>query len=280
MKFADPTNDIAFKKIFGDEKKSEILISFLNAILDFKGNDKIKSISIANPYQVPKIEDLKNTILDIKATDNNNNSFIVEMQVEKDRDFAKRSLYYTSKAYVSQIDKAQNYRLLQKVYFIGILNFSIFQNSDYISRHLILDTKTLKQEVGDFDFTFIELSKFNKDISNINTIADKWIYFIKNASSFELIPDQFQDTKEFLEAFDIAHRYTWTKEEDDLYEYISMNEGIKENSIITAREEGKEEGKKQKAIEIAKKMLAKNSDVDMIIEFTGLSENEIKEIIF
>jgi hypothetical protein len=36
MTFADPTNDIAFKKIFGDEKKKYILISFLNAILDFK----------------------------------------------------------------------------------------------------------------------------------------------------------------------------------------------------------------------------------------------------
>ena len=30
MKFADPKNDIAFKKIFGDENKTEVLISFLN----------------------------------------------------------------------------------------------------------------------------------------------------------------------------------------------------------------------------------------------------------
>ena len=34
MKFLDPTNDLAFKKIFGNIKKKNILISFLNAILD------------------------------------------------------------------------------------------------------------------------------------------------------------------------------------------------------------------------------------------------------
>ena len=51
MKFADPTNDIAFKKIFGDENKTEVFISFLNSILDFKDGKKIKSLAITNPYQ-------------------------------------------------------------------------------------------------------------------------------------------------------------------------------------------------------------------------------------
>jgi hypothetical protein len=55
MKFADPKNDLAFKKIFGDENKTEVLISFLNSILDFKGKQQIKKATIANPYQVPKI---------------------------------------------------------------------------------------------------------------------------------------------------------------------------------------------------------------------------------
>jgi hypothetical protein len=52
MKFADPRNDVAFKKIFGDENKKEILISFLNNLLDFAGTEKeIIDITIKNPYQ-------------------------------------------------------------------------------------------------------------------------------------------------------------------------------------------------------------------------------------
>jgi predicted transposase/invertase (TIGR01784 family) len=103
MKFANPKNDVAFKKIFGDESKSGILISLLNSILDFKDGKEIVSVSLANPYQVPKIEELKQTILDVKAVNRNGEHFIVEMQNKDLGDFAKRSLYYTSKAYVGRL---------------------------------------------------------------------------------------------------------------------------------------------------------------------------------
>jgi flagellar biosynthesis/type III secretory pathway protein FliH len=38
MKFVDIKNDVAFRKIFGNEKKTEILISFLNAVLHLDDN--------------------------------------------------------------------------------------------------------------------------------------------------------------------------------------------------------------------------------------------------
>lgn len=38
MKFVNPRNDVAFKKIFGNEEHTEILISFLNAVLDLNGD--------------------------------------------------------------------------------------------------------------------------------------------------------------------------------------------------------------------------------------------------
>ncbi len=298
MRFADPTNDVAFKKIFGDENKKEILISFLNAVLDFTGNDTIKSITIVNPYQVPKIEDLKNTILDIKAVDNNNNSFIVEMQVAKDKEFAKRSLYYTSKSYVSQLGISKEYSTLQKVYFIGILNFAILETQEYISRHLILDAKTLKQEIGDFEFTFIELPKFTKSLASLeNSITDKWIYFIKNASNFELIPAELENIKEFKEAFEIAQQYTWSKQEMEVYDYVSMREGIQENALKTALEDGlklgmekglakgmekgmekgREEGQFQAKLSIAKNLLDLLDDETLSLK-TGLSISEIANL--
>jgi PD-(D/E)XK nuclease family transposase len=44
MKFVDVTNDIAFRKIFGNENKKTSLISFLNAVLGFVGNDDVEKI--------------------------------------------------------------------------------------------------------------------------------------------------------------------------------------------------------------------------------------------
>ena len=72
MKFLDPTNDIAFKKIFGDENKKEILISFLNSLLGLKEGKKILEVEILNPYQIPPLAELKNTILDVRCKDQRN----------------------------------------------------------------------------------------------------------------------------------------------------------------------------------------------------------------
>ncbi len=85
MKFADPKNDVAFKKIFGDERHKEVLISFLNAILDFKDEKVIVDVKLDNTYQLSQIEELKDYDkvslkkgLDIKTV-----SLITELSTEE-----------------------------------------------------------------------------------------------------------------------------------------------------------------------------------------------------
>ncbi|KJU87539.1 hypothetical protein MBAV_000267, partial [Candidatus Magnetobacterium bavaricum] len=46
MRFVDVKSDIAFKRIFGNENKKDILISFLNAVLDLSGDREIGDIEI------------------------------------------------------------------------------------------------------------------------------------------------------------------------------------------------------------------------------------------
>ena len=41
MRFVDVKNDVAFRKIFGNEQKKVILISFLNAILNLDNDARI-----------------------------------------------------------------------------------------------------------------------------------------------------------------------------------------------------------------------------------------------
>jgi predicted transposase/invertase (TIGR01784 family) len=242
MKFADPKNDIAFKKIFGNEKHKGILVSFLNSVLDFRNDYAIVDVSLANPYQVPKILELKETILDIKATNKKGDNFIIEMQKKDLSDFTKRSLYYTSKAYVEQLPKGKNYEALKKVYFIGILNFNIFENKNYISRHLIINQETNTQDLKDFEFSFIELPKFTKDIEVLDTLLDKWVYFIKNASDLTMIPSQYNNINEFQDAFGIATQSTWNKKELEVYEYVLLKEHDEMNALKTAERKGMEKG--------------------------------------
>jgi len=113
---------------------------------------------------------------------------------------------------------------------------------------------------------------------------DKWIYFIKYASDLTLIPKEYQDIQEFKEAFDIATQTSWNQKEFDeinalrTAEEKGMKKGIKEG-IEKGIEKGIEEGEKKKAYEIAKKSLGQGLDLETIKMITGLSDEELKNII-
>jgi len=282
MKFADPTNDIAFKKIFGDSNKKEILISFLNAILGFENNKTIKEVTLLNPYQTPKIAELKETILDIRATNQDDEHFIIEMQKKDLGNFTKRTLYYTSKAYIEQLDKGCDYSELNKVYFIGILNFKMFTSKNYISRHLILNQETQSQDLEDFEFTFLELKKFDKSLNQLENILDKWVYFLKNAKNLTLIPTEFKNIKVLEDAFQIATQHAWNKQELEVYDYIALKEYDEINAIQTAEKKGLAKGKREGKIEgkreVAEKLLLAKADIELIILSTGLSKEDIENL--
>ncbi|MGP8329183.1 MAG: Rpn family recombination-promoting nuclease/putative transposase [Methanosarcinaceae archaeon] len=295
MKFADPKSNIAFKKIFGNENKKEILISFINAALDLEGDQAIKDVDILDPYQAPKLEMLKETVLDVRVKDHRGFSFIVEMQVERQEHFAKRALYYTSKAYVSQIDKAVDYAKLSPVIFIGILNFSIFKSEHYLSRHLLLNIENNQNEIKDIAFTFIELTKFKLEEDKLETIIDKWVFFIKHAENLEVIPEKLKGTRAIVEAFEMANRHNWTKSELELYEYWELQEGSRLDALQTAkndgkregreegkregREEGRKEGREEGKEEVVLRMNEKGLAIKEIFDLTGLSEEKVKLII-
>ncbi|MBF0318091.1 MAG: Rpn family recombination-promoting nuclease/putative transposase, partial [Nitrospirae bacterium] len=198
-------------------------------------------ITILNPWQAPEIPDLKETILDIRAVDKRKVTFIVEIQVQKRMGFQKRVLYYTSKAYVDQLDKGEDYSNLKQVIFIGIVDFNIFEGSDYLTRHRILNTATLKQELKDLEFSFIELPKFTKNENEIENVIDKWIYFIKNASSLKLIPAS-ANFDEIKEAYEIATEMLWDKQELKVYEYWQIRSQDEMGAFMQGKIEGKIEG--------------------------------------
>ena len=106
------------------------------------------------------------------------------MQVAKEKGFEKRAQYYASKAYISQANNGGAYHDLKEVIFLAISNFVMFpQKSAYKSDHVILDKKSLENDLKDFSFTFLELPKFNKDIDHFSNMTEKWAYFFKHAES-------------------------------------------------------------------------------------------------
>ena len=138
MKFIDPKTDFAFKKIFGNDQAHDILIHFLNSLLGLHDDHSVVTVTILNPYLAPKIAYQKHSFLDIKCIDQKGTHFIVEMQVQYVKAFEKRIIYNASKAYVSQLDRGDEYPKLNQVIAINILDFTLFDNlSSYHTKHLI-----------------------------------------------------------------------------------------------------------------------------------------------
>ena len=244
MKFVDIKNDIAFRKIFGNDKKKEILISFLNAILHLEGDKRIQSITIVNPFQMPILPNMKTSIIDVKAKDFKGNTFIVEMQVADVIGMDKRLLYYTSKEYSQQIVSGEKYTELNPVIFIGIFDFDFTTGTEYLSHHAICNVETKERVIKDMDFYFIELTKFKKLAKDLTDITDKWIYFIKEAENLDVIPSDLNDNG-LKEAYQDANQNTWSQAELDAYNYSAMREqddrGRMEKSLQKGIEKGKED---------------------------------------
>ncbi len=271
MQFADVSNDIALWKIFGNENRKECLISFLNAILDFQGDRKIVSVNIIDPYQLPYLRGGMVFTLDVEATDQANRNYIIEIQIAELDGFGKRVLYYSSKSYSSQITRAEFYQQLNPVIFIGILEFGFTQNPHYLNRSQVRHVETGERTLHDIEFNFIELPKFNKQLHELETLIDKWIFFIKNAENLDVMPENIND-EGLKSAYEEANKFSWTQNELEVYDYVSMREGDAKARTDFATKKALHEGK----LEIAQNGILKGYNNEVITDLTGLSMEEIE----
>ena len=285
MPFVDIKNDIAFRKIFGNENKKIILISFLNAVMKLKGKDAIEDVEILNPYQLPIIKNLKASIIDVKARDKKGKTYIIEMQVAEPDGLDKRLLYYASKEYSQQIESGDFYTKLKPVIFIGIFDFKFTEGGKYLSHHAVCDVENGERIIKDMDFYFIELPKFIKPLSDLIEVTDKWIYFFKEAKTLHVIPENVDD-EGLKAAYHDANKYSWSKEELDAYDYAAMRDqderGKTELAIRRAEERaekrGEERGEKRGEERIAKKLKDMGVSNEDIKNATGLSDEEIENL--
>ncbi len=240
MKFVDIKNDVAFRKIFGNQKKSVVLISFLNAVLGLEESNRIVKVTIIDPYLLPRLKGEKSSIIDVRATDQKGRRFIIEMQVANKKGFKQRAQFYTAKDYSMQIEIGDDYPKLKPTYLIGILNFGIGFGKNYLAKHYNIEEETGINVLDDIQYRFIQLPKLKKKRDELVNMIDKWTYFIKHAGKLEVIPSGMED-EGLITAYREAEKYSWKKEELLAYDLAFVREQDEKGSIEFAREEGREE---------------------------------------
>ena len=250
QKFLNPRNDVAFKRLFGNEKNKDILITFLNEVLRNQLHNPITGVEFLTPIQEAEILSKKQSIVDVLCKDSDGCQYIIEMQVANMAGFEERAQYYASKAFVNQLNQGEEYKRLKEVIFIAFTNFSIFpEKEEYKSEHVTLDKKTLENNLDKISFTFVDLVKFDqKRPTKIDDLSleERFYYFLRHAE--DINPEDLQllikENKVLERAFHELNRVYWT--ENELRQYESDEKAQRDNkaAMTYAIEKGIEKGRK------------------------------------
>ena len=290
MNFLDIKTDFAFKKVFGSEGSKDLLISFLNSVIEFDQQQTITDLTIVDPYSIPLLKGMKDTFVDVKAELSDNTKVIIEMQVLNHEGFEKRVLYNAAKNYSLQLKKGDPYHLLNPVIALTITDFILFKNTDeLINNFKLLEKNHFIQYSDDIELIFIELPKFHKTEAELSSIQDKWLYFIKNAGNLDYIPKNLD--QELEKAFNIANEANLSEEELELQhkkkDFIYIQKSSIEFATKTGMEQGLEKGLQQgleqgewnKTLKIIENAHRMGLPMQAIIELTGLEEEKISALL-
>jgi predicted transposase/invertase (TIGR01784 family) len=275
--FINPKTDFAFKKIFGSKKSKDILISFLDAIL-YNAKGEILDLEILDPYQAPRIKGIKDSYLDVKATITGNKTVIVEMQVLNVLGFEKRILYNAAKAFSIQLGVGEDYTLLNPVIALTITDFEMFpENPKVISRYRLKEKDDLTDYSDDIELVFLELPKFTKPLEELETLIDKWLYFLKSADLLEKVPPSLGEVPALNHAFEVAKQSRLSRKELEILEKRQMFLHDSRNAILKAQQQGIQQGDRQARLKIAQQLL-EVLDIKTIAQKTGLSLEEVQQL--
>ncbi len=274
----NPRVDFAFKKLFGVEENKDLLIDLINSIVS--DEDRVADIQILNPYSVKNFKTDKLSIMDIKAKAVNGKLYNIEMQIADQDYFDKRALYYWARLYSGQLFSGINYDKLDKAICINILNFNCLDEEEYHNIYKIQNLKTGKQFIDDLEIHFIEIEKYDE---NMSTMLDKWVNFLKKAGYYSTkeLPKELEEVNTIKKAVELLENMSFTEDERDNYEARLKWLRDEEMALKTAErkgiEQGIEQGIKQSRMEIAKNLLD-ILDNKIISEKTGLSIEEIEKL--
>lgn len=237
----NPTIDCVFKAILGTEKNKNLLIHFLNAILEPAKGSLIRDVTIKNPYNEREFTGDKLTIVDVKAVDEKGQNYQIEIQLAIHAALSARILYTWSSIYHSQIQEGDNYQKLRPVISIWILNGNLFSHVEEC--HIPFSVYNPKHQLVLTDHLAIHLLQLPKWQSNgtIKTEKERWIYLFKEGKDVDMDnPPESLSTKEMRQVMKVLHRFS-ENEKDYLLYQSRMDAVLKENTYFSALEEAQAE---------------------------------------
>jgi predicted transposase/invertase (TIGR01784 family) len=218
MCLLNPRVDLVFKKLFGNEEHTDLLISLVNSIVS--AEDQIVRIEIKNPYNEKSFSRDKLSVLDIKAQDEKGRWYNIEIQISGPDYHHKAPLYEWSRLYAAQREEVTSFGKFVKTIGINILNFNCLPDETYHNTFRMLNVETGTELVDHLEIHFIELKKYEGDTENVKTALDRWIVFLTRAHEFSRskIPPTLAEDTSIAHAIEILDTMWLSADEQEVYE--------------------------------------------------------------
>ena len=274
-RYVNPYTDFGFKLLFGTPVNKDLLIGFLNAL--FRGEQEITDVTYLNAEQLGRAEWDRKAVFDVYCENVKGERFIVEMQKARQKYFKDRSVFYSTFPIREQAKVGDWDYELKSVYTVGILNFVFDEDKDdeeyYHHEVKLMDVGRKEVFYEKLTFIYLEMPKFRKREEELETLFDKWMFVLKNLATLLDRPAALQE-RVFKRLFETAEIARFSESEMRDYEESLKNLRDLGNVLNTA----KEEGRKEKTLEIARNLLQAGIAEDVVAATTGLSVEEIQNL--
>ncbi|MES2943152.1 MAG: Rpn family recombination-promoting nuclease/putative transposase [Pseudomonadota bacterium] len=291
-RYLDPKIDLAFKRVFGEHE--HLLKSFLNALLPLPEDAPIESLDYLTPEQAPEIPGLlKNSIVDVKCRDVNGRTFIVEMQMLWSPSFQNRMVFCGAQAFVKQLKKGHDYRSLQPVYALALID-DVFDHKtpSYYHHYQIVNLENTNETLKGLEFVFIELPKFKPDNLIARRMQVLWLRFLNEVGEDGVVPDaEMTGNADIASALELVEVAAFSDTELDAY-HAGLDHRRVETSILGDAEakglakgleqglaEGEAKGKIEGIAQLVRTMSANGMPAAQISQMTQLPLEQVQQML-
>ena len=310
MRYLDPKADLTFKRVFGEHK--DLVISLLNAMLPLADNELIEEVEYLPAELVPDNPVRKYSIVDVRCRDRRGRQFLVEMQMVWSQEFMQRVMFNAAKAYVRQGDKAMQFKYLEPVYSLNLVN-DIYEPEleEFYHYYRMVHVEHSDRVIEGLHLVFVELPKFTPHTFTEKKMQALWLrYLTEISSNSRTVPADLLDVPEINKAVQVLEESAYNDAElysyDKFWDMIRVENALfdegfgkgmqqgreqgilqgREQGILQGREEGREEGilqgreegRKLERIETARNLKKLNIATLTIAQATGLSPEEISAL--
>ena len=290
-----------FKRTFGEQKNSKRLLQlFLQELIP---EHRIVELSYANTEHSNPFSDNKDVRIDVECTDADGTRFVVEMQLAGQRHFYERAVFNSTFAIQQQTLKGERDYDFPTVYFIGLMDFSFHGPASRVDyRYLLRERDSGEPMTPRIQYIFLELpNSLDRALQPGASVLDNFCYALHMMEHLTERPAELKQ-EIFRLLFDSAEIATFTPEEKAKYELdmtterdrinqlaydkekgreAGLEEGIEKGraeGMEKGMEKGREEGARQQAQETARTLLRLGVSMDIILQSTGLSLEEVQRL--